>query len=200
LYRLLYPVYNNDLKNLGVRQLHFHTPKGESFLRFHKPSENGDPLFDIRPSIKIANIDKIFASGFEGGRIYPGFRYVFPIIDKGVHLGSVEISLPYESIELELSKLLTYKNHALLMKRSVTTNLVFDGHKEFFIPSSFSNEFVIENQKISSISEKSIKSPIVDTINTLIKKRYDIEKLLLNGKNFSTPVVDEQVNKGDRLL
>lgn len=190
LYRLLYPIYNKDLKNLGVRQLHFHTPKGESFLRFHKPSENGDPLFAIRPSIRIANIDKVFASGFEGGRIYPGFRYVFPIIDKGEHLGSVEISLPYESIELELSKLLTCKNHVLLMKKSVTTNLVFDGHKEFFMPSPFSNEFVIENQKISSISDKSIKSPIVDTINTLIKQQYSIEKLLLTGKNFSTPIVD----------
>jgi len=190
LYRLLYPIYNNDLKDLGVRQLHFHTPKGESFLRFHKPSENGDPLFDIRPSIKIANIDKVFISGFEGGRIYPGFRYVFPIIDKGEHLGSVEISLPYESIELELSKLLTCKNHVFLMKKSVTTNLVFDSHKEYFMPSSFSDEFVIENQKISSISEKSIKSPMVDTINTLIKQKYDIEKLLLSGKNFSTPIVD----------
>lgn len=191
LYRVLYPIYNNDLKNLGVRQLHFHTPKGESFLRFHKPSENGDPLFDIRPSIKIANTDKVFVSGFEGGRIYPGFRYVFPIIDKGEHLGSVEISLPYEeSIELELSKLVTCKNHILLMKKSVTTNLVFDIHKEHFMPSSFSNEFVIENQKISSISQKSITSPIVDTINTRIKQKYPIEKLLLDGKNFSTPIID----------
>ena len=190
LYRLLYPIYTNDLKNLGVRQLHFHTTKGESFLRFHKPTENGDSLFEIRPSIKIANIDKIFASGFEGGRIYPGFRYVFPIIDKGEHLGSVEISLSYESIELELSKLLTCNNNILLMKKSVTTNLVFSGHKEFFMPSSLSNEFVIENEKISSISEKSNKSPIVDTINRLIKKEYNIEKLLLEGKNFSTPIVD----------
>lgn len=192
LFRLLDPIYNNDLKSLGVRQLHFHTPKGESFLRFHKPSENGDPLFDIRPSIKIANTEKRFISGFEGGRIYPGFRYVFPIIDKGEHLGSVEISLPYESIELELSKLLTCKNHILLMKKSVTTNLVFDGHKEFFMPSSLSDEFVIENQKISSITDKSIKSPIVETLNSLIKQKYNIEKLLLDGKNFSTPIIDGQ--------
>ena len=190
LYRLLYPIYNNNLKEIGVRQLHFHTPLGESFLRFHSPTENGDPLFDIRPSVKKANIDKVFASGFEGGRIYPGFRYVFPIINKGEHLGSIEISLPYESIEIELSKLLTYQNNILLMKKSITSHLVFDGHKEFFIPSFFSDEFVIENQKISRISEKAIQSPLVDTINHLIKQQYDIEKLLRSGKNFATPVVD----------
>ena len=116
LYRELYTLYNSELKKLGIRQLHFHTPQGESFLRFHKPNENGDALMDLRPSIKIANTDKKFVSGFEGGRIYPGFRYVFPIIDKDVHLGSVELSLSYESIEFELSKLLTCKNHILLMK------------------------------------------------------------------------------------
>lgn len=194
LYRLLYPIYNNNLKEIGVRQLHFHTPLGESFLRFHSPTENGDSLFDIRPSVKKANIEKVFVSGFEGGRIYPGFRYVFPILNKGEHLGSIEISLPYESIEIELSKLLTCQNNILLMKKSVTSHLVFDGHKEFFIPSFFSDEFVIENQKISRISEKAIQSPLVDTINHLIKQQYDIEKLLLSGKNFATPVVD--ANKG----
>ncbi|MBV5278129.1 MAG: diguanylate cyclase [Campylobacteraceae bacterium] len=190
LYRLLYPIYSDDFQKIGIRQLHFHTTQGESFLRFHKPSENGDPLFDIRPSIKIANTEKKFVSGFEGGRIYPGFRYVFPIIDKGEHLGSVEISLPYESIESELSKLFTCKNHILLMKKSVATDLVFDNHKDFFMPSSLSDTFVIENPKISKITKKAIDSPFVEKINTLIKKEYPIEKLLLGGNNFSIPIVD----------
>lgn len=190
LFRLLYPIYESDLKKMGMSQLHFHTTQGESFLRFHSPSENGDPLFDIRPSIKIANIDKKFVSGFEGGRIFPGFRYVFPIINKNEHLGSVEISLPYESIESELSKLLTCKNQVLLMKKSVTTDLVFDAYKDFFMLSSLSNEFVVENKKISNFPEKSIKVPIIDKINTLVKQEYNIEKLLLSGQNFSTSIVD----------
>lgn len=190
LYRNLYPLYNTELKTLGIRQLHFHTPKGESFLRFHKPAENGDPLFDIRPSIKTANIDKKSVIGFEGGKIYPGFRYVFPIMDKGIHLGSVELSLSFESIELELSKLLTCKNSVLLMKKEVTSDIVFKQHKQYFMPSMISNNFMIENERLSSLTAKSIESPLVKRINTLLKESGDIEEKLLKGKNFSVPFID----------
>lgn len=190
LYRELYTLYNGELKRLGIRQLHFHTPQGESFLRFHKPSENGDALIDIRPSIKIANVDKKFVSGFEGGRIYPGFRYVFPIVDKEVHLGSVELSLSYESIEFELSKLLTSKNHILLMKKEITTGIVFENYKEHFMPASFTKNYVIENQKLCMLTAKSIESPLVHRINELLEALPDIEKKLASGKNFSIPFVD----------
>lgn len=191
LYRELYPLYNTELKSLGIRQLHFHTPKGESFLRFHKPSENGDPLFDIRPSIKIANLEKKNVIGFEGGKTYPGFRYVYPIIDQGVHLGSVEFSLPYESIELELSKLLTCKNSVLLLKKEVTTDIVLKHHKHTFMPSVISDNFVVENEKLSSLTAKSITSPLVKRINTLLQNSANIEEKLQNGKNFSMPFIDE---------
>lgn len=192
LYRELYTLYNGELKELGIRQLHFHTPKGESFLRFHKPNENGDALIDMRPSIRIANIDKKFVSGFEGGRVYPGFRYVFPIVDKAVHLGSVELSLSYESIEFELSKLLTCKNHILLMKKEITTGIVFENHKEHFMPASFTKNYVIENQKLSMLTAKSIESPLVHRINTLLEALPDIEERLARGKSFSIPFVDNK--------
>lgn len=190
LYRNLYPLYNGELKELGIRQLHFHTTSGDSFLRFHKPNENGDPLLEIRPSIKIANIDKRFVSGFEGGRVYPGFRYVFPIIDRGEHLGSVELSLSYESIEFELSKLLTCKNHAFMMKKEIATDLVFEIHKEHFVPSPFSENFVIENQRLSMLTAKAIESPLVKRINTLLQAKEGLEAKLQKGRNFSVPFVD----------
>ena len=190
LYRQLYPLYNTELTVVGIRQLHFHTPKGESFLRFHKPSENGDPLFDVRASIKTANVEKKSVIGFEGGKIFPGFRYVFPIIDQGVHLGSVELSLSFESIELELSKLLTCKNSVLLMKKESTTDIVFQQHKQYFMPSAISNSFVVENEKLSSLTARAIESPLVKRINILLKHSKDIEAKLQSGKNFSMPFID----------
>lgn len=190
LYRKIYPLYNRELKTVGIRQLHFHTAQGESFLRFHKPAENGDSLMDIRPSIKIANTEKKNVIGFEGGRIYPGFRYVFPIIDHDIHLGSVEISLSFESIELELSKLLTCKNSVLLMKKEIASDLVFKHHKQYFMPSQISEHFVIENEKLSALTAQSIESPLVKRINTLLKEHPNIEETLKKGKNFSVPFVD----------
>lgn len=107
LYRLLYQEYN-QMKNFGIRQFHFHTHDGKSLLRFHKPSFNGDSLIDIRESIRVANRENKKVSGFEGGKIYPGFRYVFPINDHGEHLGSVEFSISFESIEKELAEVLPH--------------------------------------------------------------------------------------------
>lgn len=191
LYRLLYPLYHDTLLPFGIRQFHFHTILGESFLRFHAPTENGDPLADIRPSIKQANINKKTIIGFEGGRIYPGFRYVFPIIDKNnEHLGSVELSLPYDSIERELLKLLPYKNAILLFKKSITTDLVFKEHLKYFSPSSLSNDFVIENSKLSKSSAQALTSPLVQKINTLLLKDTSFETALDTGKNFSLLMID----------
>lgn len=189
LYRLLYPFYKNELTKAGINNFHFHTTKGESFLRFHSPIDNGDALFDMRPSIKIANIDKKMVVGFEGGRSRPGLCYVFPIIHEGQHLGSVELTMSYTSIENEIAKLNPDKNHVLLLKKSISSDLVFGMHKPLFSPSLFSTDFVIESEKISHITEETPKAPIVAIINTYIKEHYPIEKLLNEGKNFSIPFV-----------
>lgn len=190
LYRALYPFYEKELKSVGIRQFHFHTPTGESFLRFHVPSENGDSLIDIRPSIKIANVEKRNSVGFEGGRVYPGFRYVFPIIDKDVHLGSVELSLSFESIENELSKLIKSTDNTLLLKKEIASNLVYAQYKKFFSPSHISSSFVIENEALSSVTAKEMQSPMVKHINALLAKDSKVEQLLLEGKNFSYPLID----------
>lgn len=191
LYRKLYPLYNGELKELGIQQLHFHTPKGESFLRFHLPTENGDSLLHIRESIKIANIDKKSVIGFEGGKNYPSFRYVFPIIDDGVHLGSVEFALSFQSIELELSKLLTSKNCIFFMKKEVTSDIIFKQQQQHFMPSAFSPHFIVENQRLTNLTTKSIESPFVKRIQLLLKESKNIEETLLKGQNFSMPFIDE---------
>ncbi len=87
----------------GVRQLHFHLPNGDSLLRFHAPLQYGDNLFAARHSVYIANTEKRIISGFEAGRVASGFRNVFPIsAPDGQHLGSVELSVPFERIRHNL--------------------------------------------------------------------------------------------------
>lgn len=191
LYQLLYPQYHTTLSKVGIRQFQFHTVHGESFLRFHNPTESGDLLSDIRPSIKKANLDKQIVIGFEGGRNFPGFRYVFPIINSDdEHLGSVELSMPYESIEKELAKLLPGKNSILLLKKSITTDLVFEQHKKTFIPSLISDDFVIENAQISALNAKTNHSTIVQTINTLLQKEASLPSKLKEGKSFTMLLLD----------
>ncbi|MDD3324583.1 MAG: diguanylate cyclase [Sulfurospirillaceae bacterium] len=194
LYEMLNPLYSETLAPFGIRQFHFHTPDGHSFLRFHSPLEYGDPLAHIRPSIKMANFDKKVAIGFEGGKVYPGFRYVFPIINgQGEHLGSVELSLPYESIENELSKLLPFQNNILLMKKSIATDLVFEKHKEYFTSSPFSEDFVFENAKLSSAGTKTLSSSVVKNINQALKEEPSFQEKLQKGKHFSVLLIKDSI-------
>mgnify|MGYP002063870935 CR=1 FL=1 len=81
LYKLLIPTYES-LKTINIRQLHFHSPNISSFLRFHKPEKYGDSLVGIRHSLEIVNKEKRYVAGFEEGRIYNGFRYVYPLFDE----------------------------------------------------------------------------------------------------------------------
>lgn len=150
LYRHLWPLYKEKLRPLEIRQLHFHLPDGESFLRFHSPGDNGDNLMDIRTLIKKANTDKTNVFGFEGGRIYPGFRHVFPIIDKGVHLGSVEISNSFEAFITAFNHVMGSTKLSLIMKKEITSLMAFHHHLDYFIPSFFSNDYVMEHPSLST--------------------------------------------------
>jgi diguanylate cyclase (GGDEF)-like protein/PAS domain S-box-containing protein len=106
-YRQLYPFFET-LRAKQVRQLQFIGRDGRSRLRLHAPDRFGDPLFDIRPLVKDAiELGKPMA-GFENGRVFHGFRYVYPVFaeaDPAVTelpsqtvLGALEVSLSFTAI------------------------------------------------------------------------------------------------------
>ena len=81
----------NIMVEYNFRQLHFHLPNGDSFLRFHSPDAYGDNLLDVRTAIRIVNTEHIYVKGFEEGRIYNGYRFVYPLFYHDTYVGSVEI-------------------------------------------------------------------------------------------------------------
>ena len=91
LYKILQSDYK-ELRTFGVRQLHFHLPNNDSFLRMHRPSKFGDNLSKARLTVKYVNKELKPIFGFEGGKVINGFRFVYPLFDKKEHIGSVEVS------------------------------------------------------------------------------------------------------------
>ena len=119
LYRTLYPV-DVLLREKGLRQFHFHLPDGTSLLRFHAPHRHGDPLFDVRYSVRMANLERRSLSGFEVGRSMSAFRLVSPVISpEGRHLGSVELGLPFEVLRRSVAELKDGREYALLLNPEV---------------------------------------------------------------------------------
>jgi len=145
----LTPAYQR-LRKHNLRQLHFHLPDSTSFLRFHRPEKFGDSLLDIRTSVRLTNQQKKFVYGFEEGRIYNGFRYVFPLFSQGktvanpIHLGSVETSVSFIAFKNEMASLFP-GCFTFILRRDVVDAKLFDEEKNNYVLSDISDRFVSES-------------------------------------------------------
>ena len=183
LFTLLNPTYQNLVEE-NLRQLHFHLPDGRSFLRFHRPEKFGDPLFDVRYSIKVANTKQVPISGFEEGRVYNGFRYVFPVFapsgsDKEstppTHIGSVETSISFEAIRTEMAQL-SDSEYLFMIRKEVVTEIVFDDEQNNYAPSNLSDDYLYERDWLDSRDDQenpNIAPDIIDQLNEKIRPFSD---------------------------
>ena len=154
LYDLLQSRYQNLKETVYLRQLHFHHTDGRSFLRMHRPNKYGDPLFDVRYSIKMANTNKIYMEGFEEGRIFNGYRYVYPVIENGIHLGSVEISVSMNAIIHQLSQIFKEKSFYFMIDKDIIAQKVFKSEKSNYAVSKIDDNFVIDNEVLTMFDPK----------------------------------------------
>ncbi len=174
LFVLLSPLYEY-LKSINIRQLHFLLPDNESFLRMHRPEKYGDDLTDVRYSIKMTNLDKTIHSGFEEGRIYNGFRYVFPLFHNNQHIGLVETSFSYEAVVYQL-KLLGITHSTLALKKDIVLGKIFADEQDNYKNSLFSDDYVIEKQfSLYNIDTLAIFKQIDSNIKNIITDKLTEE-------------------------
>jgi diguanylate cyclase (GGDEF)-like protein/PAS domain S-box-containing protein len=147
------------LKKYNIKQLHFHLPDNESFLRFHKPQKFGDDLSAIRSTVKHVNETKKPIDGFEEGRIYNGYRFVFPLFENDQYLGSVEVSFSTLAMNIELIKNFDVIGKFLILKDIVDKKL-FDSEKS--------------NYKESMLNDFYYEKTIEDTL-----KKYNVDNIYL---------------------
>ncbi len=174
LYKLLIDEYNS-MKLFKIKQLHFHLPNNESFLRFHRPDRYGDNLEGIRETVVYVNKHKEAVFGFEKGRIYSGYRYVFPVLDGDKHYGSVEISVSMDEI-IKQMKDETNANIKFIIKKDVVNSKLFDDEKKNYVTSSIESGYFYEK----SISDNSGK-----LIEAIINKHPNIKNKISKGLPFN---------------
>lgn len=189
LYSALNSSYEN-LKILGFRQFQFHLPNNISFLRFHKKEKYGDDLSAVRYTVEQANLTKKRVFGFEEGRIYNGFRNLFPIIDRdGKHLGSVEVSISYSAFKEEISRISgIYVD--FMIKKELVNQKVWEEERGFYVPSNIHSDYLSEKD---STKDRAINSSSIDKSRVYsIAKKLSKEELLKisNGEAFATYVTE----------
>ena len=135
----------NLMKNYDIRQFHFHFPDTTSFLRMHAPNKYGDILKDARYSVYYVNKYKKYISGFEEGKIFNGFRYVYPLRYKDEDIGSAEVSVSMSTVISMLTKGNKNKDYTLILSKKVVESKVFKDYLKNYSVSSISDDFLFDN-------------------------------------------------------
>lgn len=172
------------LRVFDIRQLHFHLPNNDSFLRMHRPNKYGDNLSKVRLTVKYVNENLKPIDGFEEGRIFNGFRFVYPLFDNKEHIGSVEISF---SALAFLKKIVDSYDvvSGFYVHKDVVNTKVFQDEKSNYqlspLPNYLYQKSVIKRFPIAQEHQREIK-----------KFSKEIEKGIQRGKPFSIYNEDSQ--------
>ena len=177
LYNEFIDMYEN-MNSFKLKQLHFHLRNNDSFLRFHRPKKYGDNLTGIRSTIEYVNKYNKQIHGFEEGRIFNGYRFVYPLNYNKNHIGSVEISVSMESIISEFRREMT-NDVDFIIKKSVVDKKVFNDEKNNYKQCRSTKKFYHEK----SISKGG--SALIEDLVTNYIKANDIDKKLEEGKIFN---------------
>ena len=150
-------MYEN-MDTFKLRQLHFHLKNNESFLRFHRPEKYGDNLSKIRATVSYVNQYKKKVTGFEEGRIYNGYRFVYPLFYNQEYLGSVETSISMFSIVNSLKNLL-HAEVDFILDKNIVLNKVFKSEQINYSNYASLEGYVIDKEfpqsdKIAQILQK----------------------------------------------
>jgi signal transduction histidine kinase len=169
------------LQNHNLKQLHFHLPNNDSFLRFHRPEKFGDNLSNVRATIKYVNESKKPIDGFEEGRIYNGYRFVYPLFDGERHIGSVEVSFSTLAMNTEMMKNFDVLGKFLISKK-VVGEKVFKDEKSNYVESKF-EDFYYEakvDDQIQVYNKHNVKLLVSQNTKDILKKRaFDTESFSL---------------------
>ncbi|MFP4511153.1 MAG: ATP-binding protein [Spirochaetaceae bacterium] len=177
------------LQERDFRQLHFHLRDNRSFLRFHRPDRFGDDLTDIRPTVRLTNERLEPTYAFEEGRIYNGFRYVYPVFHEGEHAGSVEVSMNYRALisRMQVSRPGVFD---FLMVRDVVESMVFEGELGNYEPSCFSGAFLRE----TAFEQPDTQGVIGVDFSCISEDTGQLEQLLESLDDFRATTVAFMVN------
>ncbi len=159
-----------ELRTFSVRQLHFHLPNNDSFLRMHRPSKFGDSLSKARLTVKYVNENLKSIDGFEEGKIFNGFRFVYPLFDGSEHIGSVEISFSALAFIKDITKYYKIKSNFLIDKTVVSQKVFKDEQSNYVqspLPQFYFQKSVVKYLEIDFSKKLTSKEKSKDIFNNI---------------------------------
>ena len=195
LYKRLKSEYDK-LQYTKLEQVHFHLPSNESFLRVHRPSKFGDDLTSVRETVAYTNRTHEAIDGFESGRNYSGYRFVYPLLDKQhIHLGSVEISFNVSAFTQEFMEHFKVLSNFHIKKEIIDKKTWSDSKFKYYMKSPITG-FYVERKLVNQV-EKYSKS---NFLNIKVSKDSVKEILKIMKTDQAISVFNEQTQKTKSFL
>ncbi len=181
LYRRLWPTYER-LRDGGLRQLHFHSARGESYLRFFSPEYYGDDLLATQPLVRHVHATRKAASGFDTGRSLSGFRYLYPLVEGDEFLGSVEMSIPFRHIQKAMQRLDESQEYQLILRREAVENKVPPGFLALYESSCLHPDYLLEDTGLRLPDSPIPPSDQARTIGDQLANRPEVRAIMDRGE------------------
>ncbi len=180
LYREFYPAFS-QLRSNDFRELQFVLADGRSFLRFNRPDLYADPISLQRPLLKQVLQGEVHNGVLENGRVYPGFRFAFPLRHHGAVVGAVDFCLSFEAIQQALK---TVEGHAdsdiqFLVRRDLFEAVSHPSSQALFHASEISRDFIVERKETEGAA------PRVAWLQELLRKDAQTRQALNEGERLN---------------
>ncbi len=200
LYYTLLPLYRNLREQNSASLLHFHLPGGFSFLRFHRPALFGDNLEGVRHSITIVNETHQGLKGFEEGRVFYGFRNIYPLFYQGEFVGSTEISFPFLAIR-NMATSIFPAVYTFMLEKTIVSQAVQPNVKSMYKKCMISSHH-LKLKEVVTQTKKDLPGLGLVSFAALqklnLQLREKVEEKLLLGHEFS--VTAKVPKEGKTLL
>ncbi|HEX5623658.1 MAG TPA: cache domain-containing protein, partial [Sulfuricurvum sp.] len=164
------------LQGFDVRLLFFHLPGSVGFLRVHEPEKFGDSLAASRPSVLLAQNSQKKVVTFETGKLFDGFRTIYPLFHHGKFVGTVELAYPFAALKNQAMRQ-SPGAYTFLIKRSVqegkATSADINKHYE---DSLFGSEYLEDKESALHKGAKGYKKGELEALlryhQTTIQKAF----------------------------
>lgn len=191
LYTELKPEYERLLR-YDFRQLQFHLSNGDSFLRFNAPSLFGDNLLSLRDSVRIVNTERKAVFGFEEGRVFNGYRMVFPLFKDGRHIGSTEVAVSLNGVIKLLRDTYPTNNIIYVLKKDVVEGAVFPEQQGSYVSSGISDSFLIDREVADTVFSEEKGSKPYNQLSFVEQMNHRVQHLISKDKPFSYSLMDHE--------
>jgi len=168
------------LQEYDTRLLFFHLPNQVAFLRVHEPQKFGDSLTKARPSVVYAQKKKKKVMAYETGKVFDGFRTIYPLFYQGKFGGTVEIAYPFLALKRQAMHREEGALTMLVKRNTVTSKATKADLLKNYQDSLFGTEY-IENKE-SALEKGSSGYEKGELIALLIENKVVIENALKQEK------------------